>query len=363
MIIEKDFVMKKEKKKHRFGLSLLYSFVVFCILLLTIMVAGVVVYVLSYFDILEEGENYLKDVRHIIVYMSLLSMFVGWVIAILTSRVPLIPLNRIATQLQRLAKGDFKARLFFGAPLGKHPTMIEISESFNLMAEELENTELLRSDFVNNFSHEFKTPIVSIAGFAKLLKKDNLTEEQRREYLDIIEEESLRLSYMAMNVLHLTKIENQAILTDISSFNLSEQIRMSVLLLENRWVKKQIEFSLEFDEVIIQANEELLKQVWINLIDNAIKFSIESGVIEIRIVEKKNCYAVSVINEGIEIPIESRKKIFNKFYQCDESHATEGNGVGLAIVSRVIKLHKGTIWVESKGGKTTFIVEIPKKTV
>ena len=353
--------MKKEKKKYRVGLSLLYSFVVFCILLLTIIVAGAVVYVLSYFDILVEGENYLKDVRHIIIYMSLLSMFVGWVIAILTSRVPLIPLNRVVTQLQRLAKGDFKARLFFGAPLGKHPTMIEISESFNLMAEELENTELLRSDFINNFSHEFKTPIVSIAGFAKLLKRDNLTKEQRREYLDIIEQESLRLSYMATNVLNLTKIENQAILTDISFFNLSEQIRTSVLLLENRWIKKQIEFVLEFDEVVIEANEELLKQVWINLIDNAIKFSLESGVIEVKIIEKKNWYAILVMNEGIEIPVESRKKIFNKFYQCDESHATEGNGVGLAIVSRVIKLHKGTIWVESKDGKTIFIVEIPKK--
>lgn len=226
--------MKKEKKKYQVGLSLLYSFVVFCILLLTIMVAGVVVYVLFYFDILVEGENYLTDVRLIIFYMSLLSMIVGSVIAILTSKVPLIPLNRVVTQLRRLAKGDFKARLSFGAPLGKHPTMIELSESFNLMAEELENTELLRSDFINNFSHEFKTPIVSIAGFAKLLKRDNLTKEQRQEYLDIIEQESLRLSYMATNVLNLTKIENQAILTDISSFNFSEQIRTSVTLQQNK---------------------------------------------------------------------------------------------------------------------------------
>ncbi len=352
---------KKEKKEHRFTLSLLYSFVVFCILLLTIMVAGVIVYILSYFDILVEEENYLKDVKHIIVYMSILSILVGWLIAILTSKVPLIPLNRIATQLQCLAKGDFRARLYFGSPLGRHSTMIELSESFNLMAEELENTELFRSDFINNFSHEFKTPIVSIAGFVKLLKRDDLTEQQRQEYLDIIEQESLRLSYMATNVLNLTKIENQAILTDIVTFNLSEQIRTSVLLLESRWTKKQIEFTLEFDEITIEANEELLKQVWINLIDNAIKFSSEYGVIEINIIEKKNTYAVFVTNEGIEIPIESRQKIFNKFYQCDESHATEGNGVGLAIVLRVVELHKGIILVESKEGKTTFIVELPKK--
>jgi len=169
------------------------------------------------------------------------------------------------------------------------------------------------------------------------------------------------LSYMATNVLNLTKVENQTILTDISTYNLSEQIRSCVLLLENRWLKKQIEFSLEFDEYDIHANEELLKQVWINLIDNAIKYSQEYGMIVIKIKETENAYKVSVANAGPEIPEESKDKIFNKFYQVDESHASEGNGVGLAIVKKIVELHKGNVTVESENGITTFEIELNRK--
>lgn len=256
--------------------------------------------------------------------------------------------------IRALAAGEYNTRLYFGNPLKKHPTFWALSESFNTLAEELQNTEMLRSDFINNFSHEFKTPIISIAGFAKLLKRGKLSENQKLEYMDIIEEESLRLSYMATNVLNLTKVENQAILTDVTTYNLSEQVRSCVLLLENRWMKKHLEFLLEFDEYEIQANEELLKQVFINLIDNAIKFSTEYGAVEIRIKEINKGYKISISNAGEEIPQESIRKIFNKFYQADESHAAEGNGVGLAIVKKIVELHKGSIEVKSENGITTF---------
>jgi signal transduction histidine kinase len=264
--------------------------------------------------------------------------------------------------MNRLASGDFKTRLSYGEPLGNHPTVREITDSFNRMAEELEHTEMLRSDFVNNFSHEFKTPIVSIAGFTKLLKKGNLTEEEKAEYLDIIEEEALRLSAMATNVLNMTKVENQTILTDTNEYNLSEQIRSCVLLLEKRWTDKNIEFSLEFDEEEICANEELLKQVWLNLIDNAIKYSPEYGFITIRIrKDDEDWYRVTVGNSGAEIPEDKQKKIFEKFYQVDESHSSEGNGIGLAIVKRIIELHGGKVSVECAHGITTFLVKIPRK--
>jgi signal transduction histidine kinase len=228
------------------------------------------------------------------------------------------------------------------------------------MAQELEHTEMLRGDFVNNFSHEFKTPIVSIAGFAKLLKKGNLSEEQKAEYLDIIEEESLRLSEMATNVLNMTKIENQAILSEVTTFNLSEQIRFCVLILEKRWESKHLEISLEFDEYEISASEELLKQVWINLLDNAIKYSPEYGLIVIKIREEGNLYLVSVANSGEEIPVEKREKIFEKFYQADESHSAAGNGIGLSIVKSVIDLHGGEVSVDCKNGITTFNIKIKK---
>jgi signal transduction histidine kinase len=264
--------------------------------------------------------------------------------------------------MNRLAAGDFKTRLSCGKVLAHHPTFREITDSFNRMAEELEHTELLRSDFVNNFSHEFKTPIVSITGFTKLLKKGNLMEPEKAEYLDIIEEESMRLSDMATNVLNMTKVENQTILTNVSCYNLSEQIRSCVLMLERRWTKKNIEFNLEFDEYEISANEELMKQLWLNLIENAVKYSPEYGFVTIKIrSEDEDFYLVSIANAGDEIPKEKQKKIFEKFYQVDESHSTEGNGIGLAIVKNVAELHSGSVSVDCANGIITFTVQIPKR--
>jgi signal transduction histidine kinase len=219
---------------------------------------------------------------------------------------------------------------------------------------------MLRSDFINNFSHEFKTPIVSIAGFTKLLRKGNLSQPQKEEYLAIIETESLRLSQMATNVLNLTKVENQTILTDVTEYNLSEQIRSCILLLSEKWEEKEIDYVLDFREYSIHANEELLKQVWINLLGNAVKFSPHGGTIEVRITEQPDTMTVSVMNTGSTIAPEQQAKIFRKFYQADESHAAEGNGIGLAIVKRVVELHEGTVSVASGNGRTTFTVVLPK---
>ena len=234
-------------------------------------------------------------------------------------------------------------------------------DSFNTTAQELEGTEMLRSDFINNFSHEFKTPIVSIAGFAGLLKQGNLDEQEQKEYLNIIESESRRLAYMATNVLNLTKVENQTILTDVSVFNLSEQLRTCVLLLEAKWEQKNLEMNLELEEHTISGNQELLRQVWVNLLDNAIKFSPEGQSVEISAAEEESSVAVSITNTGSYIPQEQQSAIFRKFYQADHSHNTEGNGIGLAVVKRVVELHGGSIRVESNPSFTKFTVTLPKK--
>lgn len=351
--------MKRKEHKERFALTLLFAFVIFCILLISVLFAALIVFVLNEFGVIAEAGA--PHGTQPLILMTVICLLIGVAVAAFVGRVPLRPLNRLITQMNRLASGDYRARLSFGRPIGTHPSFVEITESFNKMAEELESTEMLRSDFINNFSHEFKTPIVSIAGFAKLLKRGDLSPEQQREYLDIIEVESLRLAYMATNVLDLTKVENQTILSEVSTFNLSEQLRSCVLLLENKWTKKEVDFDLEFGEFPIQANEELLKQVWINLLDNAIKFSPEGGMIEVKVFQKEDCVGVSVINSGNEIPPQSRKKIFNKFYQVDESHASEGNGIGLAIVKRVVELHQGTVELECGGGLVAFTVMLPNK--
>ncbi len=353
--------MRQEERKQRLALTLLFAAVFFCFFLITMALVSLGILWMTRRGILTPWEVW-PETTHLILAVAVASILLGTVITFIVGRIPLRPVNRIINAMNCLADGNFKTRLTFGKALGRHPTFRELSRSFNTMAEELENTELLRSDFINNFSHEFKTPIVSIAGFAALLKRGNLTEEQRAEYAGVIEEESLRLAALATNVLNMTKVENQTILTDVTRYNLSEQIRSCVLLLERKWERKHIEMELAFDEYEICANEELLKLVWINLIDNAIKFSSEYSAVHIRISATEEYLTVEIKNAGNPIPAESMERFFHKFYQADESHASEGNGVGLAIVKKVVDLHQGNVWAESGSECTSFIVRLPRKT-
>ncbi len=350
---------KKRSRRHRFTLTLLFSGITFLLLLVTLVIVDSLTLLLVHYGIMDIDVS-IPSLARIVSDTALFSLGVGFIIAFYAGRLPLVPINRVINALNELADGNYSARLKFKGPFAKTPTIVELSDSFNRMAEELEHTEMLQVDFVNNFSHEFKTPIVSIAGFAKLLKTDDLTEEQRREYVGIIEEESLRLSQMATNVLNLTKIENQSILTNVTSFNLSEQIRNCLLLLEDKWERKHMELDLDFDELQIEANEELLKQVWINLVDNAIKFANEYGTLGIKITNYGRVYSVEVRNTGSTIPRENQDKIFNKFYQGDESHASFGNGIGLAVVKKIVEMHHGVVFVSCTEDSTTLTVELPK---
>lgn len=353
--------MRRENTQRHFGLLLMFVLVLFVSGLINSGITTLVVYTLVKNGVLQFAADVAPDAGKLMVSSMLLSIPVGLVVAAAASKFPLKPIRNLIDGMDRLASGDFKTRVNAGKIMRRYPSFVAVSESFNKMAEELESTEMLRSDFINNFSHEFKTPIVSIAGLAKLLKRGNLPPEQQQEYLSAIEEESMRLSYMATNVLSLTKVENQTILSDVSEYNLSEQIRSCILLLENKWSKKDIELQLEFGEHRISANEELLKQVWINLLDNAVKFTPDGHTIQVRISEQENSITVVVMNTGSEIPKECQRKIFNKFYQADESHSSQGNGIGLAIVKRITELHGGKVSVTSENEVTAFAVELPQK--
>lgn len=347
--------MREPKAPPRAALKIIFSIVVFIILSITMLIVGIMVFALIQVGVLQKNDS--PNLLFLVIVLAIVSILVGTVVAAILSRIPLKPVNVLINGMNRLASGDYGVMV----DLGNFSIAREVSESFNIMAGELQNTEMLRSDFVNNFSHEFKTPIVSIRGFAKLLKKGNLTDEHQREYLNIILNESSRLADMATNVLNLTKIENQSILTDVTRFNLSEQIRNCVLLLEKKWLQKSLTVIVDFDEYEIDANEEMLKQVWINLIDNAVKFSPAAGEIGISITKSLEVLAVSVRNKGTEICEEDRKRIFNKFYQGDTSHSPEGTGIGLSIVKLIIELHKGSISVISLPEETTFTILLPKK--
>lgn len=267
------------------------------------------------------------------------------------------PIDELMNAMHDVSKGDFTVRV----DKESMPSyMKDLGSSFNDMAQDLGSLEMFRKDFINNFSHEFKTPIVSIRGFAKQLERDDLTETQRREYLDIIISESDRLANMASNVLLLTKLENQTIVTDKTVYRLDEQLRGSILLLEKQWVDKNIDLDLDLDEVEYKGNEEMVAHIWVNLINNAIKFSPEGGRLSVRLEECEGAALVRVSDQGPGMDEVTQKRIFEKFYQGDTAHATEGNGLGLSLVKRIVDLCGGTVEVDSTPGQgTAFRVKLP----
>lgn len=325
------------------------------ILLVALAIATILEYTFVHFELINWGSSTDSGWYWLFVFAGT-SIIIGLGLAVVLGKIIFKPLATITEGMTKLSDGDFTTRI----DLGKYDGMKKLTNSFNSLAKELENNELLRTDFVNDFSHELKTPIVSISGLITLMKNENLPEQKRRHYLAIMEEEANRLTQMTSNALYLSKIETQGILTNRNIYNLSEQIRNSVLLLERKWSKKDIEFSLEFDEYTINANEDMLKQVWVNLIDNAIKFSEPKGVITITATPRGKTLEIAVENKGPEIAESDYELIFNKFYQCDKSRATEGNGIGLSIVKHIVNLHGGNITVACCNGKTTFTVTLPR---
>lgn len=289
------------------------------------------------------------------IMLGAISLVVGLLLSWLFSKFILKPVNTLVDGLSKLSQGEYSTRIATQNP----DSSSSVFKRFNDLAEELEKTEILRSDFVNSFSHEFKTPINSINGLITLIKKDNVSPEKRNEYLDIIAEEASRLSTMTTNILNLSKYENQGILTDKTQFNLSEQIRTCILLLEKKWSQKNLNLTLDFDEYFYFGNDDMLRHVWINLIDNAIKFSDTNGDLIIRITKQQKGFYVDVENFGPEINEDDRVRIFNKFYQTDRSHAKSGNGIGLSIVKSIVELHCGSVSVKCQDGKTTFTVFLP----
>lgn len=290
-----------------------------------------------------------------IIIFGLTSVIIGMLLAYLLSRIILDPVNEIIDGMEHLSEGEFSTRI----DLGKYEAMRNISDSFNKLARELESMEIMRSDFINDFTHELKTPIVSISALISLMKNENLSEEKRKHYLEVMDSEAKRLTEMTTNTLYLSRLETQEILTNKTEFNVSEQMRNAVLLLERKWDKKNISFLIDIPEIVILANEDMMMQVWVNLIDNAIKFSECGSVITLFADASDGVFSAGVENSGAEISESDRKLIFNKFYQCDKSRTTEGNGIGLSIVKHIITLHSGNITVTCREGKTKFALEIP----
>ena len=290
-----------------------------------------------------------------------LSAIIGLVLVIVVFKHIVGPIRKMTIATKKVAKGDFSVQIDNGRKYRKDEIGL-LTDNFNMMVRELESNEYLSKEFMSNVSHEFKTPIASIQGFAKLLKDDKLSEEEKQEYIDIIIEESERLANLSSNIQHLSKLENKKELIKKEKVAIDEQIRKCIVILNNKLEEKNIEIGMDEDkDVFVNVNEDMLQQVWINLINNAIKYTQNGGRIDIIIDEFKDKVIVEVKDNGIGIKEENLEKIFDKFYQEDASHNSEGNGLGLAIVSKIIELHKGSIEVKSKVGEgTSFIVTLPK---
>lgn len=229
------------------------------------------------------------------------------------------------------------------------------------MTQQLASIELFKNDFINNFSHEFKTPISSIIGFAEELERDDITKEERKLYLSIIISESKRLANLSSNILLLTKLENQMIITNKKTFSLDEQIRNTILMMQDDWKSKNVNLELSLEAVEYYGNPELIKQIWINLINNAIKFTDENGTIKINLKTDDTKIIVVIEDNGIGMEPEIIKHIFDKFYQGDASRATKGKGLGLSLVKKIVDLSKGMIEVKSKIDQgTTFTIYLDK---
>ncbi len=289
------------------------------------------------------------------------SLIVGGVMAILRALI-LNPILRMVDDMKRLAAGDFSVRTPEGGKL-RPRELKEFAAAFNAAAEELGGTELLRKDFVNNFSHEFKTPITSLGGFADLLLEDEeMDPAERREYLQIISEEAHRLADLANNVLALGRVETQTILTGVTEFDLAEQLRQVILLMEQKWRSKEIDIQFDGEELMCSGNEAQLKEVWVNLLDNAVKFSPPGGTVELTLKQEGNSLTAAIRDEGPGMDENVQAHIFDQFYQGDVSHRTQGNGLGLTIVRRIVTLHGGDVRVESTPENgSVFTVRLPRQ--
>lgn len=261
--------------------------------------------------------------------------------------------------LNKISRGDFNISI----AIHEHDPFSEVAESVNKMARELSSMEAQRQDFISNVSHEIQSPLTSISGFAALLKSDSLTKRQREHYIEVIETESRRLSKLSDNLLKLSMLESENAPLLLRDFRLDKQLEHAVLILEPHWLEKNIGIDAELEKISVHADQDLLDQVWINLIHNAVKFTPKNGSIRLTLCQDDSQIVCRIIDNGVGISKEDQIHIFERFFKVDKARdrSLGGNGLGLSLCKKIVELHGGRISLESEPAKgTTFIVTLPR---
>ncbi|MDT2736308.1 HAMP domain-containing sensor histidine kinase [Enterococcus pseudoavium] len=290
-------------------------------------------------------------------FIIFLSLVIGAALSVFVGKRILQPIGDLRQAMSSVAKGDFTVQL---KEQQQMEDVAELYHDFNLMVKELSSIETLRNDFVSTVSHEFKTPIATIKGYVQLLQNEALPLEERQIYLERMLDGTQQLTHLTDNILKLSKLENQGLGLDFQTFRLDEQIREVILFLQPKWEQLNLILDLSLPRTSYYGNEEFLYQVWLNLMDNAIKYSQKNGRIQVTLTSQPTGDLITISDEGAGMTPEVISRIFDKFYQSDTSRKTKGNGLGLALAKQIVQLHAGTIKVKSSPNKgSKFIIFLP----
>lgn len=298
----------------------------------------------------------IEETTLLIIWLVIFNVIIGYSMTYYLGKLFFEPITKLSNGMKEVSKGNFDISLEADTPFREIKDMYS---SFNLMTRELGATEILQTDFVSNVSHEFKTPINAIEGYATLLQCNPDCCDEERIYTEKILFNTKRLSNLVGNILLLSKVDNKAIRSDVKKYRLDEQIRQAVLAFEREWTEKETELDIDLEEAEFEGNESLMFHVWTNLIANAIKFTPKGGLLKIRLFFSEGKTVVTVEDSGPGIKSDSIEHIFDRFYQSDSSHKEEGNGLGLALVKNILLLEGGKVTAENRpegGAKFTVIL-------
>ncbi|NHC40359.1 two-component sensor histidine kinase [Bacillus sp. MM2020_1] len=338
--------------QHVFGIVFFFVFVSFGFSAGYFIVSGIY----HLFDF--HTSDYFRHMATVIISLFVMSI-VGYFISLFTRSRRRNLFLEVLDALKRISKGDFNVYLELNS--GKRNQFTSLVDHINHMAKQLKQLEEMRQEFISNVSHEIQSPLTSIMGFARALQLNQLSGEERSHYLNIIETESRRLSKLSDNLMKLTSLESKHHPFERHSYRLDQQLRTIILACEPHWIEKELELDVSLEKGVITADEDLMSQVWTNLIHNSIKFTPKLGTIRVHFHQVDGKTVVKITDTGIGISKKDQVHIFERFYKADKARdrSKGGSGLGLSIVKKIIEMHDGTILVDSEEGKgTTFTITL-----